>query len=384
MTKKKISLTDTKPGFSKKNLGIIALAVFIFLASAVVAYTYFTYQRIVVDSSPNPSTPTEEPTATPDPNRPYNLLLLGHGDPNHSGGQITDTMIVAHIAPLTETVTLISIPRDIWVSLPLTSDKNYERKINHAYAIGNNDRDYQKQDRYSGKSGGINLAKDTIEQVTGLSIDYTVAINFSAFVTSIDTLGGITVDVPVSFVDEYYPIVGEEDNPCNWSEEDIAAMTATMSGFLLEQQFGCRYERLEFSRGPQLMNGITALKYVRSRHSDTHGNDFNRALRQQTVIKAIRDKVVSIGSLPRLIPLINTLSASIKTDVNLASIPTLWQYYTKWSDYEIQNLTLSTDNVLVESRSQDRQYILISKSGLNNWQSVQEYIQVEINRPPTP
>lgn len=358
---------------------IFSLAgVCLFLVTAVLAYAYFTYQQVVVASAPTDTGQAADSEAGIDPLRPYNILLLGHGDANHSGGEITDTMIVAHIAPKTETITLISIPRDIWVGLPLDPTTPYHRKINHAYAIGNNDRDYQKVSRYTGRAGGINLAKDMVFQVTDLLIDYTVAINFSAFQNSIDTLGGVTVDVPIGFTDNFYPLPGEEDNPCGWEDEDIEAMTATMSGFLLEQQFPCRYESISFRTGPQQMNGQTALKLVRSRHSDTHGNDFNRSTRQQAVIKGIQSQLVDFNTLPKLIPLINQLSSSVRTDFNISSIPTLWTLYSSWSDYEIRSVNLSTDNVLIESWSQDRQYILLPESGDQDWTSVHGFIQGEL------
>lgn len=348
--------------------------VFLFVLTSILSYGYFTYQKVVVTAATPTLPQTLEPTPTPDPFRPTNILLLGHGNPGHPGGEITDTIILAHVNPRSQEIVLITIPRDLWVKLRLDESVSLERKVNHAYAIGNNDRDYQKSERYSGRAGGINLAKDTLSTITGLKIDYVVAVNFSAFEQMIDQLGGVEVQVPVSFIDDFYPIVGEEDNPCDYSEEDIAAMTATMSGFVLESQFTCRYQRLEFTKGPQTMDGSTALKFVRSRHSSSHGNDFNRSLRQQAVIDAIRTKLTSVFTLPKLIPLVNTLSDSVRTDINLSSVVELGQMYTDWTSYRLRGINLSTDNVLIEGRSQDRQYILMPKTGDQDWDSIQQYI----------
>lgn len=95
------------------------------------------------------------------------------------------------------------------------------------------------------------------------------------------------------FVDEFYPIdIGTTDT-CGKSPDDIKALEATMSGDLLDSQFTCRYETLIFNIGTTHLNGATALKYARLRHSKTQGGDFNRSLRQRQVIEAIRDKIVN-------------------------------------------------------------------------------------------
>ena len=75
------------------------------------------------------------------------------------------------------------------------------------------------------------------------------------------------------------------------TDEEIKAIEATMSGDKLDQQFNCRYENLHFDKGIQHMDGTTALKYARSRHSNMDGGDFNRAERQKLVVTAIRDKI---------------------------------------------------------------------------------------------
>lgn len=367
-----------------KRISLVSLGLLLFLLSVTLSYALFNYKKILVASAITPGTidsnHSPAPSATPDPLAPYNVLLLGYGGAGHSGGEITDTMIVGHVEPREKTLTLISIPRDLWVPLPLSDTNILYRKINHAYALGN-DPAYDKVERYTGEAGGANLARDVVNQVTNLPIRYFVSVNFQAFQASIDALDGITVDVPVSFVDEYYPIKGEEDNPCGKSGEEIEALTATISGYKLEQEFKCRYERLAFAAGPVHMDGETALKYVRSRHSDTYGNDFSRAERQQTVIKALQQEVLSLGSLPKLLPLINTITNFVRTDVSLNDIRRIWATHDDLSQFTIQTLILSTDNVLTESRSQDRQYILIPQSGEEDWQSIHEFISTQLASP---
>lgn len=363
-------------------IGLASLALFI--VTVMASFAYFTYHKVYVasavtqTSSANPET---SPTPTPDPLAPYNILLLGYGGGTHEGGELTDTMIVAHVIPKEKRVALISIPRDIWVPLPLTPDEPVYKKINHAYALGNDPVDYPDRDiKYQGEAGGATLAKDMVELVTGLPIRYFAVINFAGFEQAIASLGDVTVQVPVSFVDEFYPIEGEEENTCGRTEEDIEALTATMSGYKLEQQFPCRYERLEFKAGLQELDGATALKFVRSRHSETYGNDFSRSERQQALLIGVRDKLLSLGTLPKLVPLINSLSNNIRTDIGISAIRQVWSTHGDLKEFTFESITLNTDNVLVDTYSSDRQYILIPSSGEENWQQIHEFIQSELDK----
>lgn len=356
---------------------------FLFLISTVASFAYFSYQKVIVKTSPEQLDKSDRtatsPTPTPDPLAPYNILLLGYGGGGHAGGEITDTMIVAHVVPRLQQIDLISIPRDIWVPLPLTNESPVYRKINSAYPLGNDSSQYLKRpSQYQGESGGANLSEYAVELVTGLKIRYFVVVNFAAFEQAINNLGGINVSVPVSFTDEYYPITGLEDDSCGKSDEDIAAITATMSGYKLEQEFKCRYETLEFSSGLQPMDGGTALKFVRSRHSETYGNDFSRSQRQQAVIEAIQTKILSLGSLPKLVPLINTLTQHLRTDITIGTIRQIWSTHGDLSDYTFKTLNLTTQNVLTESRSSDGQYILVPKDGEENWQSIHKYLETQL------
>src|SRR5690606_22235607 len=141
-------------------------------------------------------------------------------------------------------------------------------KLNAAYQIGSSDKNYsRKLPQFTGAAGGGELAKYAVSKILGQPVQHFVALSFAGFTKSIDVLGGVQVRVNNTFDDYWYPIEGEEDNSCGRSEEDIAALTATLSGNLLEQSFPCRYEHLHFDAGVTPMDGETALKFVRSRHS---------------------------------------------------------------------------------------------------------------------
>ncbi|PIY78915.1 MAG: hypothetical protein COY81_05410 [Candidatus Pacebacteria bacterium CG_4_10_14_0_8_um_filter_43_12] len=347
---------------------------------------YASYSKSVVTTaeltSPHPN-PT--PTPTPDPLDPYSIALLGYGGPGHDGGALTDTIILAYIQPRKKSIHLITIPRDIWVELPLLPDgqtKGY--KLNAAYAVGTDETQFKDRPvEFTGKGGGGSLAKYALAQVTGINPTYFFALNFYAFEHALDQLGGIEVRVPQGFDDPFYPIETEKNNTCTKSEEEIAALSATLSGDLLAEQFLCRYEHLYFEAGFQLMDGATALKYVRSRHSSQSGNDFSRSQRQLAVIEAVKKRVLNLNFVPKILPLIQSLSANIQTDIDATNLTELIAASKELEDYSIDRVILSEKNVLQSSRSADRQYILTAQPSAQSaqpWSSVHQYVLDQVDQ----
>ena len=225
------------------------------------------YHSVIKKSSPTP-TPNSFAQATPKPinnNNPeagiYNVLLLGYGGGTHDGTLLTDSIIVVHVNTNTKKAALISIPRDIWVP--------GNHKVNAAGIAG-----FQN-------SGPV------VQNITGLPMNYYVAVDFAGYTKLIDDLGGITVQVPNPFDDPFYPIEGEENNTCGLTDPQIFELKNKYQGFELERQFTCRYEHLHFDKGEAKLDGVTALKYVRSRHGDS---DFGGSARQFSVLVGIENK----------------------------------------------------------------------------------------------
>ncbi len=226
-----------------------------------------------------------------------NVLILGIGGAGHDGPDLTDTMLMASISTNSHKMTLISVPRDIWIP-------DLKDKINSAYMYGK-----QKQ----GVGGGLLLAKSTMEEVLGVQVDYAVLMDFGGFKDVIDTLGGISVNVKTGFTDSQYPIDGHENDLCNG-----------------DPTFACRYMIISFKPGVQTMDGTTALEFVRSRHaSGTEGNDIAREVRQQLVIAAIIKRALT----PSVFTNINTdeniltiAQKNIQTDMKLSEEATLARY----------------------------------------------------------
>src|SRR3990167_1609708 len=278
----------------------------------------------------------------------FNVLLLGYGGAGHSGGGLSDAMILANINTTSKNVNLIAIPRDIWVD-------NF--KINAAYTVS------------------VEATKQAVEKVTGLPVDYYAAVDFSRFESAINALGGISVDVPVAFDDFFYPIKGLENELCGMTPEKMAEVHRLYSGFELEKQFTCRYEHLHFDTGTQLMDGATALKFIRSRHSDQHGGDFARGVQQQAVLTAVRNKLISLDALTNIDDFFAEFSQLIVSDITEKDIIEFLSQAGDPSEYTSSNINISTDNYLQNSVSSDGQYILNPKAGAGNWEAVHTFIK---------
>lgn len=205
-----------------------------------------------------------------------NVLLLGIDQrENEQGPWRTDTMILVSIDPSTKSTSMLSIPRDLWVTIPGFGEK----RINVAHYLG---------DLRGYPGGGVALAKKTVWHALGVPVHYYVRVNFSGFERIIDAVGGLTVDVKEPIHDESYP-----DGNYGTIVVDIPA-------------------------GIQHMDGATALQYARSRHGKS---DFDRMARQQAVILAARDKVLSLDiPLVRIPKLIELVGDSIQTDMNIDEI----------------------------------------------------------------
>jgi len=363
-----------------KKPAFIVLLVGIFIVGVFLGYFSLKLSRIFLKN--NKTNDIGEQVSPPpdfDPNAPFNVLLLGYGGAGHDGGTLSDTLIVARISPKEKQIALISVPRDLWVAIPYDWENTKNYKINMAYAIGlDNNRYANKKPEFRGEVGGGNMSKHVVGQITGLPIKYFVAVNFDGFKSVIDTLGGIDVAIPKTFDDSFYPVKGLENETCGLTSEKIAEFHAKYSGFDLEKQFTCRYEHLHFEQGISHLDGETALKFVRSRHSDTYGGDFSRSERQYALLTAIKDKIVSLEGAKKFNPLLDGLIESVRTDLDANGVKGIFDLIGNPKDYKFSQIHLTEDNVLIQSTSSDGQYILIPKEGINKWEQIKKYISEQL------
>jgi anionic cell wall polymer biosynthesis LytR-Cps2A-Psr (LCP) family protein len=357
---------------------LILLGVFFFV------YHHFFSSPLVITGTSQAPLPLETPAPEEviDPLRVLHLVLLGHGGANHDGGGLADTFIVAQIVPRAQTVNLFSLPRDLWIQLPFPArpgeSELMHTKLNATLALGNSSQQYTHRPAlYQGKNGGGALAKDIAAEIIGQPIDYYLAVDFSGFIKIIDLIAGqdgLRVTVPYSFIDDRYPIKGEENNLCDWSKEAVAALSATMSGDLLEKQFPCRYETLEFQAGAQVIPAATLLKFVRSRHSGVGGGDFGRSRRQQVVLEAVMSKLFSFATLPKLPELISQGLKLSQTDLDLNFIKQALLDYDDVTSFSLHSYVLDNQTYLQDARAGGGQYVLLPRAGQDNYTDVHAWV----------
>lgn len=325
---------------------------------------------------------TEKIISRPKPT--FTVALLGYGGGEHEGAYLTDTIIVAHLNYDTKKALLISIPRDLWVRLPTKSGEPFAAKINTVYQLQLFPKTFPDVNvaKYTKNSDNGLMAK-VLQDITGLTIDSYVAIDFEAFTKLINSLGGIEVVLDKGFVDEEYPVKGMENDLCGHEESELPELEkiATESVVLA---FPCRYETISFNAGTNYLDAETALKFSRSRHSLEDGGDFARAKRQQMVIEAVSAKLLSARFFPKIPQLMDQLESEIKTDASYADITRLLKQAPFAKQYKLNKLILSNDNLLQTDFSDDGQYILVPKAGKFQWQKIHQQINKLILPKPTP
>ncbi len=260
-------------------------------------------------------TPTDQPTQQPTPQiasspqpvidapESVTFLLLGSDTPSGSSFR-TDTILIVSVRPRDGQVSLISIPRDLWVNIPTVG----MQRINTAYEFGASD--------YPG--GGAGLLKDTILYNLGLQIDHTAMVDFDGFKKIVDTLGGIDVPVTCPYTD-WHLVSPDLDpqNPNNWSLYTV---------------------------GPGLihMDGDLALWYARSRQES---NDFDRGRRQQEVIRALFQQALRSDSLSHIPQLYDDFNGLVTTDLGLPDILKLAPFSLHLNNADIRSYYIAGDMV---------------------------------------
>ncbi len=282
--KKKYDLAPKRVPKSKKRLvfrGILALSVLgvalLFTASYQISRSQYpdTSSSLSFVNTLRSLVTSGDKTLSGEEDDRINVLLLGIGGAGHDGPELTDTMILASFRPSTNEVGMLSIPRDLVVPI----DGYGYRKINNINAFA------EMAEKGSGPAASV----AAVEDLFGQKIHYYVKADFSSFEELIDAVGGIDVYVDRSFVDTTYPT------------DDHLVQT------------------ISFTEGWAHMDGETALEFSRSRHGNNgEGTDFARAARQQKVLLAAKDKILSSQVLlnpSKLNKMIELVTTNVKTNM---------------------------------------------------------------------
>lgn len=200
------------------------------------------------------------------------LLVIGLDDDSlrQLGSARTDALLYLTIDTKNHDINMISIPRDTYTDI-FSNEYNGKDKINAAYTYGQEE-----------------ASIDAVENLLNVPINHYVSFNFQSFLGIVDALGGIDVDVPISFTDTNTEGNGE----------------------------------VTLAEGRQHLDGEQALALARTRHID---NDIKRGERQQLVIKAIVDQATSLGSINKYSEIIQTVGKNMQTNLTFDEMISLAQ-----------------------------------------------------------
>lgn len=272
-----------------------------------------------------------------------NILLLGKGGPGHDGPDLTDTMLLASVDPVNNTMSLLSVPRDLWVTTPGGSSKINAVYANAKYKVLAKN----AHDKEGGEAAGIMAAEQTVGQVLGIPIHYYGMIDFTAFKQAIDTVGGIMIDVPEDLVD---PTMAWENH---WSS--VLA-----------------------HKGVQNFNGTQALLYARSRHGSARG-DFDRTERQRLIITALEQKILTAGTYTNPLKISQLLSAfgdHVSTDMSTNDAGRLVSIMKNVGAGKITSVGLADPpNNYVTTGFYAGQSIVQPVAGIGNYAAIQAYVR---------
>ncbi|MGA8017188.1 MAG: LCP family protein [Candidatus Dormiibacterota bacterium] len=283
---------------------------------------------------PSPSGAVTPGAATPTPDSgsgaAFTVLLMGSDNDSkfHSGGVpvfcCAQSLILMRVDPTAGSVTMLSIPRDLWVRLYGPSGRaEGDGKVDQAFGNGTGD-----------GTNGANAEIATIEDDFQVQVDHYVWIGLQGLINLINDVGGIDIVASHPVMDDNYPY-------------DVAGSTNPNAA-----------DRVSVLPGAQHMDGLEALEYVRSRHDDI-SEDLGRTIRQQQVLVALRQKLSQL-SLGDVNEIASALSGQLLTDVPLTQLPTLLGLAKDIDSGNIQHVFLTqfsnqyvgTQDVLMPNMSQ--------------------------------
>ncbi len=247
------------------------------------------------------------------------IALLGIDEKHDASVWRTDTIMLAFVQPQAKRITLLSIPRDLWVYIP---DHGYNR-INTVDALG-------ERTHYPG--GGRGLLDQTLRYNLGIPVDHFVRLDFKGFVDVVDTLGGVTVYVEKPLTDKF----PDPLSATGWSTITLPV-------------------------GPMHMDGHTALSYCRSRMTT---DDFDRSRRQQQVLKALWEQAFTPQVIKRAPQLWNQMSSSFDTDISMIDAILLAKMFQGVDPKNVRSKSLDTQTARPWTTPEGAQVLLPQKEAI--------------------
>ena len=282
-----------------------------------------------------------------------NILLAGDSadDANHGGAQLTDSIMVVSIDTKKHTGFMLSIPRDLWVNIPGWS----HQKINAA-------NDVTKFNQAGFPSGGMGQLEQVVQTNLGIPINYYALINYSAFKSAVDSIGGVTVDI-------------QSPDPRGLYDPNIAKID---------------HGPLKLPNGLVNLDGQTALNLARSRGDPCYcghieygfpQSDYNRTQHQRQMFTALASKAQGAGVLAnpiKISSLFNSFGNNIATDLNIQDVLRFVTVTKGMNIASLQPLTLNTSGdkaLLTDYTAPDGEAALIPKAGIDSFGAITQYYQ---------
>lgn len=276
-----------------------------------------------------------------------NILMLGKGGEGHTAPDLTDTILIASINPIQKEAAIVSIPRDLYVRTP----DDGSMKINAVYATAksevlNNSEWGDESSQERAEEAGLEAIESMVEGVLGIPIHYHSMIDFEGFKQAIDTVGGVDVNAP----DEVYEVM--------WLEG---------SNFVLDVNPGMEH-----------FDGLRGLAYARSRYTSARG-DFSRSERQRLILVALKDKILSLGTLAnpfKINQLIGDFGDHIEINMTVDEMMRLYDIGKDIPSDKIQSVGLADPpNDYVRTGNVNGLSIVMPKAGLHNYKDIQNFIR---------
>ncbi|MBU2214061.1 LCP family protein [Patescibacteria group bacterium] len=298
-----------------KRVLIMLVSVFVaFLIIAGLAKALFSIQ--ILNFSQLASITGSAPVA--DENGFTNILLMGQGNEDHDGKDLTDTIMLASIdTQNSKSAVLLSFPRDLYL---LQTEKMGKGKLNTFY------RDYKGYLKYMKDMSDEVAAEEALKEIGAeigrhmeLPIHGVIKVDFIAFTEAVDALGGVDIEVPYDIIDPEYP----------------------------DENFG--YDPFEIYKGPNHLDGATALKYVRSRHTTS---DFDRSARQQQLLRALAQKAKEEGLVKNpgtLLSFLKIYNDNVETTLSTSEMIGLLALLKDLDKERVITMQLSDRNALYDS-----------------------------------
>ncbi len=275
-----------------------------------------------------------------------NILMLGKGGDGHTAPDLTDTILVASINPIQKEAAIVSIPRDMYVRT-----EGGSTKINAVYANAKNyelnNSDYNDPSReMNAEKAGLEAIETEVSEVLGIPIHYNSMVDFEGFKKAIDTVGGVDINAP------------EEVYENMWLD-------------------GRNYT-LNVQPGWQSFDGFRALAYSRSRYTSARG-DFSRSERQRLMLVALKDKILSVGTLAnplKINQLVGDFGDHIQVNMTVDEMMRLYEIGKDIPSDKIQSVGLADPpNDYVHTDNIGGLSVVVPKAGIYDYSEIHSFIR---------